>query len=483
MFDLTPSEKVNLKTIADTDTKNLSRRAMIILMTEAGQKPENIAAEVDLTVRVVKRWQREFAKQRMAIFPAYQETQILDESGSQVAEVADRTVEAEVAQAIPVSVKKGTPQEQLTEPVVETQSVASGEVLTSIGELIETKRKKAKDVTKKAKKKKAKKEKIISLSSQVKMGLEPTDSMAEAGRKVLAFHFEYMLNHEPGTRLGEDIEELHDMRVATRRMRAAFQVFGDSYTKKSALPLLKGLKKTGRALGPVRDLDVFIEKLHHYQATIAESEQAKLKPLLDMLQTQRDKARQTMMDHLDSRDYRRFKKLFGKFVITAGMGAKPVKLGDNPEPDQLRHVGPMLIYDTYAEVRAYETVLDGAPISTLHQLRITCKRLRYTLECLEEVLGPEAGRVIAETKIMQDHLGDLNDAEVAAGIINKFLKGFAAQQEQLPLEEQQSPEQIEAYLRAKQNERHELLVSFSAAWDRFNRREFRKMLAQSVSVL
>ena len=489
VFELSPTEKINLKTIADTGNKNVSRRAMIILMSEAGQKPENIAAEVDLTVRVVKRWQREFSKERMAIFPESQESQ--SHSGasdhvaeeSQIPEMAGQSVEAEVAQVAPVSVKNGGPQEQLSEPVLEAQSAAPDEDQALVEEPINKKKKKAKDLTKKVKKKRAKKEKAAPLPIQAKVGLEPTDSMAEAGRKVLAFHFERMLEHEPGTRVGEDIEELHDMRVATRRMRAAFQVFGDSYTKKSVKPLLQGLKKTGRALGPVRDLDVFIEKLHQYQRTLAEDEQDKLQPLLDMLQTQRDKARKIMIKHLDSRDYRKFKKSLGTFVNTEGLGAAPVKLGDNPEPNQLRHVGPMLIYDTYAEVRAYETVLDGAPISTLHQLRITCKRLRYTLECLEEVLGPESDQVITETKIMQDHLGDLNDAEVAAGIIKKFLKDFAAQQKQLPLEALQSPEQIEAYLNAKHNERHELLVSFSAAWDRFNRREFRKLLARSVSVL
>ena len=52
--------------------------------------------------------------------------------------------------------------------------------------------------------------------------------MDEAARKTLLFHFERMLKHEPGTREGEDAEELHDMRVATRRMRAALRVF-DGY--------------------------------------------------------------------------------------------------------------------------------------------------------------------------------------------------------------------------------------------------------------
>jgi len=58
-------------------------------------------------------------------------------------------------------------------------------------------------------------------------GLSADDTMAEAARKTFTFHFQHMLYYEQGTREGEDIEKLHKMRVATRRMRAAFQVFGD----------------------------------------------------------------------------------------------------------------------------------------------------------------------------------------------------------------------------------------------------------------
>ncbi len=57
-------------------------------------------------------------------------------------------------------------------------------------------------------------------------GIRASDTMAEAAFKTLRFHLERMLEHEPGTRQGDDPEDLHDMRVATRRMRAALRVFG-----------------------------------------------------------------------------------------------------------------------------------------------------------------------------------------------------------------------------------------------------------------
>lgn len=314
-----------------------------------------------------------------------------------------------------------------------------------------------------------------------KIGVEPTDSFAEAGRKVLSFHFARMLKHEPGTRSGKDIEALHNMRVATRRMRAAFRIFGPAYAKKVIKPLLKGLKETGRALGPVRDLDVFMDKLHNYRQTLPETEPDSLQTMLDVWAKKREQARQEMLAYLNSKKYARFKKELLKFVKTEGFGAKPVKTPTTP--DQIRHLAPGLIYTAYSEVRAYETVLDNAPVETLHQLRIAFKRLRYLLEFLQETLGDEAGLVIKEIKVMQDHLGDLQDAEVAGAILKDFLSEWEQHQLARPPEERQNPAQIVSYLEAKLKEHHELLATCPAAWQHFNRLEVRQKLAGAVSVL
>ena len=60
-------------------------------------------------------------------------------------------------------------------------------------------------------------------------GVLADDHLAEAARKVLRFHLARMITREAGTRAGKDPEELHGMRVATRRQRAAWRVFGDAF--------------------------------------------------------------------------------------------------------------------------------------------------------------------------------------------------------------------------------------------------------------
>jgi CHAD domain-containing protein len=314
------------------------------------------------------------------------------------------------------------------------------------------------------------------------VGLLPDDPMAEAGRKVLRYHFAEMLSHEEGTRLGADIEALHDMRVATRRMRAAFEVFGDTFHARALKPHLKGLRLTGRALGHVRDLDVFMEKAQAYLETQPDEQRSGLDPLLTHWQEIRADARLEMLAHLDSQYYQDFKQEFNLFLSTPGAGAVAISI-EEPTPNRVCEIAPVLIYTRLAGVRAYDDCLEQASVEQLHALRIEFKKFRYTLEFFREVLGDSAKLVIGEVKKLQDHLGDLNDAVVATHILTDFLASWEAQQAQLPISERQNPQAIVAYLAARHDERHRLMVTFRQAWERFNKPEFRQNLASAVSVL
>ncbi len=438
------TEKSLLENIARGPRELLSKRAIIILMTDNGSSVANIAKEVSFTPRTVRRWQREFARKRLNIFPE----QVLD---------------------------RYQPSKPVSAPVIVAEPARETET---------TKPKKVKQAKKTSKPKLhwLQGESVIEYPLREKIGLEPTDSLAEAGRKVLGFHFGRMLTHEPGTRLGSDIEALHDMRVATRRMRAAFRVFGSGFTKKAGKPLLARLRATGRALGQVRDLDVFVEKLHHYQQALPEGERAGLQPLLEAWLAQREQARQEMLAYLDSDKYLKFKQDFLAFVTTAGLGAKPIPM-DVPTPYQLRHLVPGLIYERYEAVHAFEVVLDHATLEILHQLRITFKQFRYALEFFAEILGKESQKVIQEVKALQDHLGELNDARVACDLLRDFLAEWDQNQRHLLLAERQSPIPLVAYLETKLEEQQRLMATFPQAWARFNHPDFRRNLALALSVL
>jgi len=309
-------------------------------------------------------------------------------------------------------------------------------------------------------------------------GVLADDPMSEAGRKVLRFHFERMLMHEPGTRLGEDIEALHDMRVATRRMRAAFRIFGSFFKPQLINPFLKGLRRTGRALGQVRDLDVFMEKANHYLEKSAEEDQGALDPLLETWRQQRQAMREEMLRYLDGRRYKQFVADFGEFLATEGAGAKRVK-SLRPVAYKVYQVAPTLLYKRYGVIRGYDTVLVEAQLETLHALRIDVKRFRYLLEFLQEALGRKAKDVIRECVTVQDHLGDLNDSDVACQMLIDFLEAWRVEEQRERIE----INGVTRYLVSKQSELRFLVDTFPKTWERFTQSKVRRNLALAISEL
>ncbi len=248
-------------------------------------------------------------------------------------------------------------------------------------------------------------------------GVRPDDTVTEAGRKTLAFHLARMQAREAGTRAG-DVEELHQMRVATRRMRAAWRVFADGFDPRRTRRHRSRLRRVARMLGAVRDVDVLLEGFAAYRAPLPATERASLEPLAASWARDREGARKALLRELDGDPYRRWLEAYVAFAATPGAGARPLGATD---PQRVRDTAPPRIWDTFARVRAYEPVLRWADIATLHELRIAGKWLRYTLEFHEDVLGTDTKPVIARVTALQDHLGLLNDADVAAGLIRAFL--------------------------------------------------------------
>lgn len=313
------------------------------------------------------------------------------------------------------------------------------------------------------------------------IGLLPSQSLAKAGQKVLKHHFHDFLKQESAVRLGNDIEAVHDMRVAARRMRATLRIFKKGFTPSELKFLTKGLRQTAHVLGAVRDLDVFIEKLTIYQHKFPLAEQVGLAPLSEYCDLQRNEARAKMLKYLESETYKKFKTKTAHFLN------KDIQTDDSfsikPFPTQIQHVAPMLIYERYEALRAYEPFLMDASVELLHQLRIDFKYFRYTLENFHDILGSESGVVLANVKEIQNHLGDLNDTNVACRFLKNFLHHWKHYRRSLATTRSKKPSSIIDYLNVKLAEKELLLNTFPSVWHQFNSTNLRLNLALSISVL
>jgi CHAD domain-containing protein len=305
-------------------------------------------------------------------------------------------------------------------------------------------------------------------------GVTADDLHAEAGRKVLRFHLARMIAREPGTREGNDPEELHAMRVSTRRMRAAWRVFGDGFRGKRTARFRQRLRILAARLGTVRDLDVLIEATEEFAANLPTAERAGLDPLIASWREQRDAGRRLLVRELDSGGHRRFLEDYRDFVLTPGADVRPV---DPTSPHRVRDTAGSRIWSAYERVRAYESVLKWADVPTLHQLRIEAKRLRYTLEFVREALGPEAPALISRVVALQDHLGAMNDAEVGANMARAYLVEHAGE-----LSDSQSGA-ISRYLVAREREVARLKRTVGVPWRGVSGLTFRRALGRTLAAL
>ena len=305
-------------------------------------------------------------------------------------------------------------------------------------------------------------------------GITAEDLHAEAGRKVFRFHLARMIAREEGTRKGDDPEELHAMRVSTRRMRAAWRVFGDGFRPERTTKFRRRLRTLAARLGAVRDLDVLIEATEAFGSALPPVERDGLEPLLASWREQRDAGRRLLIELLDSGGYTRFVEEYRDFVLTPGAAVRPV---EPTSPHRVRDTAGSRIWAAYEQVRAYELVLKWADVPTLHQLRIEAKRLRYTLEFVREAIGPEAPALISRVVALQDHLGAMNDAEVAAHMARAYLVEHAGE-----LTDVQASA-ISRYLVFREREVARLKRTVGVPWRSVAGLTFRRALGRTIATL
>jgi CHAD domain-containing protein len=210
-----------------------------------------------------------------------------------------------------------------------------------------------------------------------------------------------ILAHDPGVRLGSEPEELHQMRVATRRARALLRAARPMLDPAWVAGLRDELAWMGGVLGPVRDRDVLVNRFRRESATLEPDERRAFGRLLARLEAERDTARAEMMAALTSDRYLKLLDRLGEAAAAPAIVAPDISLRD-------------LAAAEFKKLRKAVRALPLEPSNQqLHAVRIRCKRARYAAELAEIASGKSATRFIKRARAFQDLLGDHQDAVVA----------------------------------------------------------------------
>jgi triphosphatase len=243
--------------------------------------------------------------------------------------------------------------------------------------------------------------------------IDPGDTIGAVGLAVLRRQLSTLLAKEPGTRIGDDVEELHDMRVASRRLRAALALFAD-FLPAGTAELRPELAWIAQEIGAVRDLDVQLLQLDGWLEALPEEDREPLAALRALLGEARAEARREMLAALDSPRYERFVRRLATLLRTRTGARRPPALAIAPDLLERRHGGLW---------KAARRIGPGAPPAAYHRMRIAGKRFRYSLEFLSEVYPGATKKLVRRTTALQDELGAYQDADVAIA----RLRGLAAE--------------------------------------------------------
>jgi CHAD domain-containing protein len=119
-------------------------------------------------------------------------------------------------------------------------------------------------------------------------GLSPDDATRDAAAKIVWTLFDDMWRLRTGVLANRDSAAVHDMRVASRRLRTAMQTFQGCFSGKRATYHSRRVKKLADLLGEVRDRDVLLEELEHGINTLARRERAGVQALVEGVRRERD---------------------------------------------------------------------------------------------------------------------------------------------------------------------------------------------------
>lgn len=242
-------------------------------------------------------------------------------------------------------------------------------------------------------------------------GLTTSDSVAMLVGQLL----DTMLHWAAGAGAGTTPVPVHQMRVATRRLRSALAVFKRVAPFPELAPLSAALRDTATRLGAARDWDVFLGNTAERVAA-AFPEDVRVRSLLSAARRRRQAAYVELRAYLASPAFREL-----EVGLACASVLRPWEREGTLDPrlhQDTAVFAAMALAHQMKRVRHAGRDLTALPLAALHELRKDCKRLRYTAEFFQPLFPDKpARRFIKRLAALQEELGLLNDGATAAGLM------------------------------------------------------------------
>ena len=247
------------------------------------------------------------------------------------------------------------------------------------------------------------------------------------GNNYYLFGLEALLERLPalakeieGVRAADDIEYVHRMRVASRRIRTALALFSDDLPPKHSDNWRTEMRRVTRALGAARDTDVQIEYVAAFLAQTTDPiQQPGVARLLLRLRQQRIRQQVKIVKVIDRLEAKHIVEDMAETMLGLVVHARVYEIDTLP-PDLYPRAGEAIRL-RLEEFLAYEPhVAYPERLTELHAMRIAAKHLRYTLEVFAPLYSSALRKPVKVLKEIQDLLGQIHDCDVWLALLPQF---------------------------------------------------------------
>ena len=257
-------------------------------------------------------------------------------------------------------------------------------------------------------------------STKLNLFLDPDMPAEQALKEILHRLLDIMQQNVAGCIGGRDTEFMHDYRVSIRKTRSALTQIDKVLPQGTVTVFNKFFSALGKLTNPVRDLDVFQLKLEGYADDLDKSFRRSLQPLREYLERSRAQAQKQFVATVRSPEYRHSIKEWREYLEDPEPTTPPLENSNKA----VYILADELIWGMYQlALSEGNAITDDSEAEALHELRKTCKKLRYLMEFFQSLYPARRIReLIQALKGLQDNLGDYNDLDVHTKILKKYIK-------------------------------------------------------------
>lgn len=306
------------------------------------------------------------------------------------------------------------------------------------------------------------------VTERIEVPVEAGTPAERAAKQILQGLLTTLKLNAPGVCGNLDSEFLHDFRVAIRRIRAALSQLRRALSPRAVRRFRKEFTWLGQLTSNARDLDVYLLAFDELQGGLPAELQSSFEPLRSLLTEIRDREYQVLRETLGGPRFGRLTQQFARFLARP-MGSRPAAREAARPVEELARERIWALYRRAID----EGILIGpeSPLDELHELRKTCKKLRYLMEFFtalfprEEILA-----LIGGLKRFQDNLGEIQDLRVQRESLSIFAHQIQERGNALP----RTPEAIDWLSNHLGERQRQAREAFQMRFDDFSREENRR---------